>query len=83
MAGGPLPPLAQNPNEAPPLLLKKNFVFVWTELHDATFHKLKLKLSHASVLALPDFSKQFVLETDACDKGIRPVLMQAAHPIVF
>jgi hypothetical protein len=44
---------------------------------------VKSKLLEAPVLALPDFSQQFVVQTDASDIGIGVVLTQAGHPIAF
>ncbi|KAK3145234.1 hypothetical protein QOZ80_4AG0325890 [Eleusine coracana subsp. coracana] len=52
-------------------LLKKNTVFVWTEEHDQAFLTLKTTLSSAPILALPNFSKKFCIETDASDLGGR------------
>jgi hypothetical protein len=64
-------------------LLKKNTMFIWTSEHDAAFSALKASLSTAPVLALPDFSQPFALETDACDNGVGAVLMQQGHPLAF
>ncbi|GKG25468.1 putative mitochondrial protein [Tanacetum coccineum] len=35
------------------------------------------------VLSLPNFNKEFVMETDACDVGIGAVLVQDGHPIAY
>lgn len=56
-------------------LLKKGSLFVWTSDHDQAFEALKQAMSSAPVLALPNFSKTFCIETDTNDKGIGAVLM--------
>lgn len=61
-------------------LLRKGQLFVWTSVHEA-FVTLKYALISAPALAMPDFQKQFVVETDASDKGIGAVLIQSDHPI--
>ena len=35
------------------------------------------------VLALPDFSRPFSIETDACDTGVGAVLVQDGHPFAY
>jgi hypothetical protein len=44
---------------------------------------LKQALVSAPVLALPNFSLPFCLETDANNHGVRAVLLQSGHPIVY
>lgn len=64
-------------------MLKKGSLFVWTPAHDSTFEALKSALVSAPVLALPDFNKQFQIQTDASDRGVGAVLLQEGHPIAF
>lgn len=64
-------------------LLKKGALFIWTETCATAFQLLKQALISAPVLALPDFSKTFVIETDASDTGIGAVLQQGGHPIAY
>ncbi|KAK1652704.1 hypothetical protein QYE76_070509 [Lolium multiflorum] len=64
-------------------LLKKNTPFMWSPVVQDAFLSLKQALVQAPVLALPDFTHEFVLETDACATGVRAVLMQKGHPLAF
>ena len=63
------------------LLTKKGFA--WTPEATAAFTTLKSAMMSTPVLALPDFSVPFTVETDACDTGVGAVLMQRGHPIAY
>lgn len=64
-------------------LLKKGTIYVWSSVHASAFEALKAALISAPVLALPDFSKTFQVQTDASDAGIGAVLTQDGHPLAF
>lgn len=65
------------------LLLKKGVPFVWTSVTAQAFQLLKEALVATPVLAIPDFTKPFTLETDASDVGLGAVLMQEGHPLAY
>jgi hypothetical protein len=57
--------------------------FCWSAEAQTTFEKLKSTVSSTPVLALLDFSKPFIVETDASDVGFGAVLMQEDKPVAF
>ena len=63
------------------LLTKEEFH--WTVEAEAAFNKLKHAMTHSLVLALPDFTKPFVIEKNASGSGMGAVLSQGGHPIAF
>ena len=44
-------------------------IFIWTSEHKMAFNELKTALTTAQVLGYPDFTKEFISETDASLKG--------------
>jgi RNase H-like domain found in reverse transcriptase len=63
--------------------LLKNNAFQWCEEAATTFEELKNAMCTTPILIMPDFTKHFILETDACDKSIEAVLMQGKQLIAF
>ncbi|MCG8033694.1 MAG: DDE-type integrase/transposase/recombinase, partial [Candidatus Thiodiazotropha taylori] len=57
-------------------LTEKNKRFDWTTQCTEAFERLKNLLITAPVLAHPDFSKPFIIDTDASDEAIGAVLSQ-------
>jgi hypothetical protein len=65
-----------------PTLLKKNS-FTWIPAASQASQTLNMAMCTTPVLALPNFTKNFVLECDASGKGISVVLMQEGRPLAF
>ena len=63
------------------LLTKKGFE--WSAKAQQAFDMLKQAMVSTPVLALPDFSRPFAIETDACDTGVGAVLTQDGHPAAY
>jgi hypothetical protein len=57
-------------------LLKKDAKYVWEASQEVAFQTLKQKLMSQPILQYPDFSKEFVLTTDASNEGAGAVLSQ-------
>lgn len=57
-------------------LLKKDVKFHWDEKARRAFKVLKQSLQSQKLLSQPDFRKEFILETDACNSGLGAVLSQ-------
>ena len=67
---------------------KKNAHFKWTKDCQQAFKLLKGKLSEAPVLAYPNFSKGFIIETDASYSGQGVIFSQeqedgCLHPVSY
>ena len=63
--------------------LKKEVPWTWRATHQEAFDGVKYALTHAPVLALPDFDKRFTIQSDASGYCIGAVLMQDGQPIAY
>ncbi|XP_041662955.1 trace amine-associated receptor 1-like [Cheilinus undulatus] len=82
---GPVKPLTAKPLTA---LMSPKVDFVWSSTCQHAFYSAKSLLSHASVLAAPDFSCAFKQEVDASATGAGAVLLQVDidgvdHPVCY
>ena len=69
-------------------LTRQDVPFCWTLTCQSAFQQLKDALVSPPVLAYPDFTREFVMHTDACKEGLGAVLEQQQddgrlHPIAY
>jgi len=64
-------------------LTKKDVPYAWCANCQKAFEEVKHALTHAPVLALPDFSKPFEVSCDASIQGLGAVLLQEGRPIAY
>jgi hypothetical protein len=61
----------------------KNKVIQWNEECEQAFTDLKKMVAQETMLAYPDFTKKFVIYTDASDRQLGAVIMQEGKPLAF
>jgi hypothetical protein len=58
------------------MLLRKDAVFEWTEVHDQALQNMKDALLENVLLLYPDLNKTFQIQTDASKMAAAHVLLQ-------
>ena len=64
-------------------LTKETVKFIWSQIHEDAFNKLKKMISEPPVLQYYDLEEDVTLETDASDYGLGDVLLQKGRPLAF
>ena len=64
-------------------LLKKGIAWKWSDRCQASFEDLKAAMMKDPVLAHPDITKPFEVQTDTSNFALRGVLLQKGHPISY
>ena len=68
-------------------LLKKGAKYEWTDAQEQAFRGLQSRLISPPILRYPDYSRKFILTTDASGEGVGAVLSQGEigkdFPIAF
>ena len=73
---------------ASPLTVKKSNKVLWSDECNSAFNTLKNMLCSSPVLSSPDFSTEFILQTDMSDRAVGAVLSQVneigeEHPVGY
>ena len=58
-------------------------MWCWAAAHEAAFEQLKQAMCSTPVLAVPDFTSPFAIETDELAYAAGGVLTQHGRPIAF
>ena len=64
-------------------LLKKGVTWNWSDRCQGAFEDLKDAMMRDPVIALPDLTKPFEVQTDASDFALGGVLVQEGHPVAY
>jgi hypothetical protein len=64
-------------------LLEKDKKFEWTVAWEASFQKLKKRLTIAPILVMPDMERSFSIYCDVSGQGLGCVLMQDGRVVAY
>ena len=64
-------------------LLRKKTPYKWENEHQKAFNEIKRVMAKQTILAFPDFAKEFHIYTDASNTQLGAVIMQDGKPLAF